>query len=294
MLSSINPVYAVLVALLFNFIRHPAQSDNTLSRKLAPSNGFTGNVLLLTAHPDDECMFFAPTILALAAREQPSDKRQKDKSSLYSLCLSTGDADGLGAIRPNELEKSLDILNIDSTKRKIIDHPDLQDNFTAAWDAQIIADVVQPFVVENHIDTILTFDRHGISGHPNHKSLPLGVKELIPQVRLYTLISTPPVQKYVGIFAPILAKIDLHFNRLLHSLEIQLERVLVALDISVSSPTPDTERREPVPVFVAGIREYWLAVQAMRAHSSQLVWFRWLYVGFSRYMWVNEWVEVVV
>jgi N-acetylglucosaminylphosphatidylinositol deacetylase len=24
------------------------------------------------------------------------------------------------------------------------------------------------------------------------------------------------------------------------------------------------------------------------------VWFRWLYVSFSRYMWVNEWLEVKV
>jgi N-acetylglucosaminylphosphatidylinositol deacetylase len=32
----------------------------------------------------------------------------------------------------------------------------------------------------------------------------------------------------------------------------------------------------------------------MRRHWSQLVWFRWLYVLFSRYMWVNDLVEVKV
>jgi N-acetylglucosaminylphosphatidylinositol deacetylase len=46
------------------------------------------------------------------------------------------------------------------------------------------------------------------------------------------------------------------------------------------------------PIFVAGIPEYLRALQAMRMHKSQLVWFRWLYVTFSRYMWVNEWLEV--
>lgn len=35
--------------------------------------------LIVTAHPDDECMFFAPTILALSA-----------KCTLFLLCLSEG------------------------------------------------------------------------------------------------------------------------------------------------------------------------------------------------------------
>jgi hypothetical protein len=38
------------------------------------------NVLILTAHPDDECMFFAPVILALAAQGIP----------VRALSLSTG------------------------------------------------------------------------------------------------------------------------------------------------------------------------------------------------------------
>jgi len=47
-----------------------------------------------------------------------------------------------------------------------------------------------------------------------------------------------------------------------------------------------------MPLFVAGINEYLAGVRAMRQHGSQLVWFRWLYVSFSRYMWVNQWAEV--
>lgn len=116
----------------------------------------------------------------------------------------------------------------------------------------------------------------------------------LPEVRLYTLISIPLAQKYVGILAPALAKFDLYATSLLHFLEVQLANVLAALDISVSSKTPDASaaRPEPMPVFVSGIKDYWVAMQAMRAHSSQLVWFRWLYVAFSRYMWVNEWNEI--
>ena len=37
-------------------------------------------MLLVTAHPDDECMFFAPTVTSLVARG----------AELWLLCLSTG------------------------------------------------------------------------------------------------------------------------------------------------------------------------------------------------------------
>ena len=74
------------------------------------------NILLLTAHPDDECMFFAPTILALSEALQPPSK-------LYSLCLSVGNADGLGDVRRRELEGSLDVLGIEEGRRWVVDKP---------------------------------------------------------------------------------------------------------------------------------------------------------------------------
>lgn len=39
-------------------------------------------VLIVTAHPDDECMFFGPTILSLAKRPN---------CTVYLLCLSNGE-----------------------------------------------------------------------------------------------------------------------------------------------------------------------------------------------------------
>jgi N-acetylglucosaminylphosphatidylinositol deacetylase len=42
--------------------------------------GGAARVLLLTAHPDDECMFFAPTILSLL----------QSSVVLFSVCLSVG------------------------------------------------------------------------------------------------------------------------------------------------------------------------------------------------------------
>lgn len=50
----------------------------------------------MTAHPDDEVMFFAPTILALVGMGV----------QVHALCLSTGDADKLGDTRRQELVAS--------------------------------------------------------------------------------------------------------------------------------------------------------------------------------------------
>ncbi|KNZ75122.1 N-acetylglucosaminyl-phosphatidylinositol de-N-acetylase [Termitomyces sp. J132] len=229
-IACIALLIALLVALLAKPLEAPLQH--------------TGNVLLLTAHPDDECMFFAPTIRALVRAQTP----------VFSLCLSVGNADGLGSIRRDELAHSLEVLNIPAHRRWAVDHPDLQDNFTARWDPVTIASVLQPYVKSNNIETILTFDAGGISGHPNHCSLPDGVAHLPAPPRLYTLVTRPLHAKYIGVLAPLLAS-------------------------------------SPQPVIVSGIYDYLTALQAMRAHTSQLVWFRWLYVLFSRYMWINEWAE---
>lgn len=136
----------------------------------------------------------------------------------------------------------------------------------------MIAAVLEPYIYENGITKIFTFDRQGISQHPNHKSLSEGARHFIQHTtlehspRLYTLVTVSLYEKYMSVLAPTMAKVDL-------------------LSISDKHPLP-------VTVFISGFEEYWTALRAMRSHWSQLVWFRWLYVAFSRYMWVNEWIEV--
>lgn len=67
------------------------------------------HALLLTAHPDDECMFFAPTVLA--------------HPNISALCLSTGNADGLGATRAKELIRSYSALGVPPEHIFHIDDP---------------------------------------------------------------------------------------------------------------------------------------------------------------------------
>lgn len=90
--------------------------------------------------------------------------------------------------------------------------------------------------------------------------------------RAFSLITVPLLHKYIGPLAVAIAKFDIAFAALLRR---------------YGAAPPGR-----VPVFVAGVADYRTALNAMMQHRSQLVWFRWLYVSFSRYMWVNEWAEV--
>lgn len=150
---------------------------------------------------------------------------------------------------------------------------------------------------------ILTFDKLGISGHPNHASLPAGIKHLLSSYKpassapkLFTLISVPLPSKYLSILAPSLAKFDIHLVDFIHFVEKKLTNGLVAIGLLSPSPPSDIEKlaEKTMPVFVAGFSHYLSALRAMRKHRSQLVWFRWLYVAFSRYMWVNEWDQIAI
>ncbi|KAH9836312.1 LmbE-like protein [Rhodofomes roseus] len=278
--------FVVLVlSLPFTLISRPSWHAVDALTKPVSSTGEDGSrVLLLTAHPDDECMFFAPTLLGLFAHGSASVE-DRNSPEIFSLCLSVGNADGLGNVRRDELGQSLDVLGVPPSRRWVEDRSDLQDNFTAQWDHDTIADVVRPYVLENRITTILTFDKYGISGHPNHVSLPHGAARMLStfplhsdigspessatastlaRPRLFTLVSVPLAHKYTGPWAALLLKASFTVS-----------------DVRTG------------PAFVAGVNEYATALRAMMQHRSQLVWFRWLYVAFSRYMWVNEWVEVV-
>jgi N-acetylglucosaminylphosphatidylinositol deacetylase len=251
-------------------------------------------VLLVTAHPDDECMFFAPTLLALGPVA----------AEVHNLCLSVGNQDGLGSVRKEELARSLDVLGIPAARRKVLDHPydaPLHDRpptvlmHTRAGTSRITSpstgiphssppssNPTSPSTPSppcafhthpahlpgSHPSQILTFDAHGVSGHPNHRALFHGASLLARSgVRLYTLTSVPLAAKYTGPLAPLARRVLLPLGRL-------------------------RRRSAPALAALSGGRGYRAAHRAMRAHASQLVWFRHAYVLASRYMWVNDWVAV--
>ena len=105
-------------------------------------------IILVIAHPDDECMFFYPTI-----------SRAK---RLHIICLSNGGYDGLGEQREKELQRAARRLGASAT---CINNAALQDG-PHAWDPSVVAANVGPWLHAGAV--VVTFDRYGASGHANH------------------------------------------------------------------------------------------------------------------------------
>jgi len=144
--------------------------------------------LIVTAHPDDESMFFVPTIVTL-----------RSSGEVFLLCLSPGNATGLGEIRKRELEKACEILKI--KQFALIDRPELQDGPQLYWDPQLIASIVEEFSSRHDIHELYTFDGYGISGHPNHISVYKGIRTLVEHgssLQCYILESTALWRKFLG------------------------------------------------------------------------------------------------
>ncbi|GJN26019.1 hypothetical protein PR202_gb13914 [Eleusine coracana subsp. coracana] len=140
------------------------------------------NVLLVVAHPDDESMFFAPTIMFLNSRGH----------RIHILCMSQGNADGLGNFRKEELYNACDTLKIPRNQVKALDHPKLQDGFHEKWDHGLLAELAMEHVQLWDIDLIVTFDSYGVSGHPNHRDVHHGIwyRRLFVMFSSYTYINT--------------------------------------------------------------------------------------------------------
>ena len=119
---------AILFSIILAFIlRNPLEHDNVFLTHKFQSTGSThslAKVLLVTAHPDDESLFFAPTLISLLSHKRNGDREKgAPYVEVYSLCLSTGNADGLGKTRQQEMLQALDVLGIEEGKRWIVDNP---------------------------------------------------------------------------------------------------------------------------------------------------------------------------
>ena len=118
-----------------------------------------GSVLLIIAHPDDEIMFWTPTIKSLIDYKIP----------MKILCLSNGNYDGLGELREKEFDNVSRALNFPDNQ--ILNIPELQDNIKQFWEPKIVSEQIEEFLKDNpDVKTILTFDYHGVTKHPNHIS----------------------------------------------------------------------------------------------------------------------------
>ncbi|RWR92963.1 N-acetylglucosaminyl-phosphatidylinositol de-N-acetylase [Cinnamomum micranthum f. kanehirae] len=243
-------VLIVLLWLVSLCIVLNASSTLSISKFLSNSAG-KRNVLLVIAHPDDESMFFSPTILYLSSRGH----------NLHILCFSTGNADGKGNIRKAELYQACAILKVPLQQVKILDHPDLQDGFGNMWSHHLLAQIIEEEITTKGIDMLITFDNYGVSGHRNHCDVHHGIRMVLcnysqRSIEAWELISTSIARKYTG-------PVDIWLS-ILCSLYHRAGEVYCLLN------------SHPHTTFLA-----------MAQHESQWVWFRKLFVLFSSYTYVN-------
>lgn len=129
------------------------------------------------------------------------------------------------------------------------------------------------------IDTIITFDARGVSSHPNHISLYRGARHFVAAlmrgrsgwqspVDVYTLTTVPLLRKYTS-FADIFATMAIQFS--ISKRDRQRPASLLFLSPLVGS---------------GGYPTAWSAMTT--AHQSQMVWFRYGWIAFSRYMVLND------
>ncbi|NXP29995.1 PIGL acetylase, partial [Scytalopus superciliaris] len=163
-----------------------------------------------------------------------------------------------GEIRKKELEASCCVLGIPASDVTVIDHRDLPDNPAVEWDTELLATIVLNHIEAKNINLVVTFDAGGVSGHANHISLYTAVRySVLPGelqgCRVLVLESVSLLRKYISF-----------------------------LDVPISCLLPGDL------LFVLTEEETQQAKRAMRCHRSQLLWFRHLYMLFSRYMVVNS------
>lgn len=155
-------------------------------------------ILLLTAHPDDEIMFFYPTIKELCKC-----------NDLYLLCLSNGDYEKIGNIRENELKKLCKLIKFKNYKISYF-----EDNINKFWDINMVEDEIIKYININGIDILITFDERGISSHPNHISCYLGTKN-IKNIDVFYLETVNIYRKFISLLDVInLNKDDIVFTNI--------------------------------------------------------------------------------
>ncbi|XP_051258092.1 N-acetylglucosaminyl-phosphatidylinositol de-N-acetylase isoform X1 [Dicentrarchus labrax] len=204
--------------------------------------------LVVTAHPDDECMFFAPTVIRLVQLN----------ASVHLLCLSEGNYYKQGAQRKQELLNSCAVLGIPESRITIIDHKKLPDDPKAEWSVSLVSSIIVKHLRVHSFNMVLTFDGRGVSGHGNHTALHKAVSHLASTGQvpndccLLSLVTVGLLRKYTTF------------------LELPLSWLLPSC-----------------LCCVIGSQGYRQAKDAMFCHRSQLLWFRYLYIAFSRYMFIN-------
>lgn len=249
---------AIIIISAFILAAHFALNSLHEKSKHNVKTYFRNLTMLVVAHPDDETMFFGPTLLNLV----------HDNKFILILCLSHGNANKLAEQRQRELESVVKALG-PNVMLKLINDTNLPDSMSTSWNVNRVNRYIEQYINEHEspIQTIVTFDSYGVSGHINHRSLYRAVRKFKNNskdlsLNILTLKSVSLARKYTSYFDSIMTIVQNYLSRNGDKLTITL-----ALDTSGFSNLK----------------------RILSLHRSQMnAWFRQMYMIFSRYMFIND------
>eukprot|EP00922_Rhytidocystis_sp_ex-Travisia-forbesii_P024201 GHVS01035555.1.p2 GENE.GHVS01035555.1~~GHVS01035555.1.p2 ORF type:complete len:413 (-),score=94.79 GHVS01035555.1:1482-2720(-) len=233
----------------------------------------------------------------------------------YILCMSTGNVSGEGPQRVRELAESAFYLGVTSVV--VVDDIALPDSMAAHWSPNRVGQYVQLFVESFGIQTVLTFDAGGVSHHPNHLAVHHGVRSFWKK----THCSKPEkmlsrrMSKQDGVDESMLhyaggcpvrcwkpKNIDEGEGRPSRSARCCCERVMCLETtgllrkytgpLELLLPWIRCAMMPKRDMVVATSWRPWKVWRAMSLHTSQFVYYRKLFVIFSRYAYVNTLFEL--
>lgn len=268
------------------------------------------STLFVVAHPDDECLFFSPTILATI-------QRAKIHGAL--LVMSSGNHYGLGDVRKKELLGSCKQLGIREDRCDVMDISDIQDDPNKWWPVAKIAKVVSEHIERWMIDSVVTFDHYGVSGHINHRAVSASVTELVLGLNkkssetrqdlagskksptLYVIKSVWVLRKYAGLYDLPISLINF-LPSIIFGASQQDNSPLSSIDYDAT--TEESTKRSELArtsamnrfergLLINGLSGYRSARKAFWSHRTQMVWDRHLYMILSQFMYFNN-IERIV
>jgi len=279
-------------------------------------------IVLLIAHPDDESMFFNPTLQALTEPQL--------QNHVKVLCMSTGNSEGIGETRRKELEQAAVTLGLRRREDVfVLDDERFKDGMNEDWKPEEIASSLasafaphlkqtsagqgdaenqkerrksskshkstkspSPATGGQHfegpratIDVLITFDEHGISSHPNHKALYHGAVLFLKNIMRGHSGYACPVALYTLSSINIFRK----YSFILDSIPTLLGGIYGRIFENATSRRTVNKQGADRLVFINDIVRYSKARAAMvSGHKSQMVWFRWGWITLGRYMVLND------
>lgn len=275
----------------------PQIQNNMFVRPNYPYNSITSprplpirnsTVYFVIGHPDDEVMFFSPSLVEIS--------KPKHGNHVRLVCFSRGDAvhESFGDIRSQELRNSARIIGIPEHDVIILDA--YKDGMDVHWKPEEVSSSLAKIIDVNGRNnvSVITFDERGVSNHANHISLYHGTREFFrlhlgtkkDNFRLYVLKSLNFWEKYTF---TVLTNVELFVDLLSRFVLSNL----LKLNVNISFYGQFNGKHLSLIKVYSDLNMLSVSYAAMAyGHYSQMVWFRYGWIVFSRYLTFNHLIQI--